>query len=116
GLVIAAILTILGFVRHPVKKVIVAMLGGVLMAIGAMESMLGLMIAGMGRTIEGSIFTIMGIGTTVAGGYALATAAQQAGSEMRLTEFGTLKIVNMLATACQAGTGAMGVMNIMKWK
>ncbi len=73
--IVAACLTAIIFVLSfwPHLKPVVKFLSWIVCAIGSMEAFLGLMLVGMGRNIEGGIFTGLGIGTAIAG-YLCATS------------------------------------------
>jgi hypothetical protein len=77
-------------------------LAGFLIGIGAIETILGLAVVGMGKTLEGSIFTIMGAGTTICGIMSYATADL---TEAKLTadKISTVALVSTLSAAAQAG-------------
>ena len=117
GTLIGAILLILSLTGtggdgfQPATWTLVKILGGALIAIGAIESILGMMVVGMGRTIEGGIFTLLGAGTAVAGYLAYAQAGREAGDKMTFLGNQIGSLVTGLVTACQAGGVAAGMLS-----
>ena len=89
------------------------MLAGALVAVGAWMARCGLMVMGMGRTLEGGIFTVMGIMTAVAGykayGDASTTSAEtEAGKKLASETAGMLAGQAVAKSAVQSGLLAGG--------
>ncbi|MEK7858535.1 MAG: hypothetical protein AAB320_05260 [Elusimicrobiota bacterium] len=91
-----------------------AVLAGALVAIGAIMAILGLMLVGMGRNLEGGIFTLIGLATSITG-YMAYTAGEEAQASQAAAKKAGEDAAKKLAmeaaqkSALTAGTVAGGV-------
>lgn len=60
--------------------------GVILCAVGAIMAILGLMVVGMGRTLEGGIFTLLGTITSISGYLAYSQASDAASAQSKVVE------------------------------
>jgi hypothetical protein len=98
--IISAILFVCAAFLDSVGRSVLMVLGGALVAIGALEAILGLMVTGMGRTLEGGIFAVMGSLTAIAG-YITYSEAEAGAKSARFVGETSDKVVYGLLTACQ---------------
>jgi hypothetical protein len=103
GMIISAVLIATAFLPKLYTEALDKMLGHILIAIGALEAIMGLAAVGMGRTIEGGIFTAMGATTAICG-YIATVDANESGAKLDADQKLEMAIVSSLSAACQTGT------------
>ncbi|MFA6004303.1 MAG: hypothetical protein WC881_09570 [Elusimicrobiota bacterium] len=88
-----------------VGAALVRFLAGALVAIGALEAMLGIMVMGMGRTVEGGIFALLGAGTAYIGYASYTGLASGASGLFNSLSVTSQQVIAGLVAGMQLGAG-----------